>query len=394
MRDGNGLVTPEGGRERYILVPFQAMEAAGVDFDTVKPIEVEEDHFENVVHETPRAPIERLRNLKALASETATRTGDRPDVRAYEVEHRGFRFQAALRRETTWTNSTTGVVQTWRPWNSTGWTAIDRWQWVNQVHVWAPDIDGIWAWRAMQGLPDGGFKNWMERVHHLGACLFSARSSEDGRRHKYVSSFDRHENPPLYFLAQLPDRSGAATLVEAIEALKPPLVKQAEQEKRRVVRQGDIFAVETSLTDEEVYSQARARVRRDVVLQEFRSIQEMGQIIPPGPGEVVELIDCPCGCGHKRRHGFGPRARNTLSIYRTGHTADEVVRMRDGSTMIRGHMYHDPFLEDPTRRNADHRPQELNDSSWWLCVRNTVPRRRVRPQPVEEQEQDQEELAA
>lgn len=380
------------GLGKYVLVPFQALEAAGIDLDTIKPIDVEQDHWQEIRHRLPHPPAEPTKNDLPVHPATTTFERTKEKVRF----RRQGRWEKQVLPER---NSQAARVYgySWRSFlpydyrrTSGGW--IERWNWVwnPQWEVWAADYDGIWEWRPAQ--TNGRPWFWTENVHHLGGCLFSARSTEDGQRHKYVSAFDRHENPPLYFLAQLPDRSGATTLAGAIEALKPPLVKKAEQEGRRVFRQGDIFAIQTDLTEKQVYAQARTRVRRSVVDQQWGSIREMAGIAQPADGEVIEWTDCPCGCGHRRKYGFGPRARRALSIYRTGHTATEVVVLKDGATMIRDHMHHDPWLETPGRM-ADHRPQKLPEG-WFLCVRNTVPRRKARPQPVEQQEQAQEREAA
>lgn len=340
----------------YVLVPFQALTAAGVDLDTVRPIEVQQDTWGNVRHDVPAPP-------KVDASSRPNR--EQGGTRVYERRNRDHVFVTTASRNT--------IENTWN--------LSNLWQ------VRAANIDGIVENRRLERDRNGWF--WTERVHHLGGCLFSA-VADDGRRHKFVSSFDSHEAPPMYFLAQLPDRSGAKTMVEAIEALKPPLVKKAEADGKRVFRQGDVFAIETGLTDEQVYGQAKTRVRREIALSTVhpdlinRVIRGQREWPTPEDGEVSETIDCPCGCGHKRKSGSGDGARRALSIYRTGHTATEVVVGKGGATYIRGTMFHDPEVEEPGRR-PEHRPMPLDEhGTWFLAVRNTVPRRRRQQDPVPE----------
>ncbi len=72
------------------------------------------------------------------------------------------------------------------------------------------------------------------------------------RRADYLSSFDYNEWPPLYFLAEMPYRHGATTVDMAIDALAPRAVHAAMARGRDVLRQGDVFFIETSLTRAEL----------------------------------------------------------------------------------------------------------------------------------------------
>jgi hypothetical protein len=199
----------------------------------------------------------------------------------------------------------------------------------------------------------------------------------------------------MYFLAQLPDKAKVETVEAGIESLAPPIIHEARKQGRRVYRQGDVFAVESNLTDEQVYEGAVTRVRRDVVLaarvgtlwtrEVQAAIQEGRKIVWPEPaeGEVREAHLCPC-CGETTMtDGSGAAARAALSIYRTGHTATEVVVGKKGVTYIRGTMHHDPGIETPGR-HREHidvtlgDPNDPEDAKWYVAVRNTVPRRRRR----------------
>lgn len=357
----------------HIIIPYAAMDGAEIQWETVRPIHVTADRWETVRTNVEGNPL--------TADEAAKHTG--------QPVQTGWRNTYEMRKD----------GNTWR--------FIRQVQRQDPLELGPPQQLRLRIHRE-NGRADfvntsvdfNGQLYWEENVHRLGASLFSA-VGEDGRRHKFISAFDTNEPQPMYFLAQLPDGSGATTYEEALDALAPPLVHEARAQGRAVGRQGDVFAIETNLTDEEVYALARTRVRREVVLwsDDVREIsRRMAEGIPwpmPVLGEVRSLQDCPCGCGHRRWYGHSDRARRALMIYGTAHTADEVVVTTKGVTYIRGTMYHDPQLET-TGRMREHRAVDLRDvapeSRWFLAVRNTVPRRRPRPRVEENADQPTEEV--
>jgi hypothetical protein len=207
--------------------------------------------------------------------------------------------------------------------------------------------------------PPHGRASWLQynsgsvafNDHRLGACCFSALGP-DGLRHRYLSGFDENETD-MYFLAQLPDDEEILSYQDAINALKPAIVKQAERQEREIARQGDVFAIATDLNDEQVYDDAVSIGDRTRFLQ----------LVPGRNG------------GWRLKRGIARnRARSTIGIYGTGHTADEVVIKPSGATYLRGTLYHDPVIEE-AGRTTEHRPVSLGTGkSWFLAVRNTVPR--------------------
>lgn len=75
------------------------------------------------------------------------------------------------------------------------------------------------------------------------------------------------------------------------------------------------------------------------------------------------------------RHRLRESLRGALSIHGTTHTATEVVKVKGGATYIRGRMYHEPSLDSTRFGGRDHVARKLGDgSTWYLAVRNTVPR--------------------
>jgi len=362
---------------KVMLIPWQALTAARLDFQSLRPIHVSEDREETVRHAVPAHPT--WNRLEWENNPNARQT----DGNTWEVNVEGVRYRITVATD-------------------------DR---VNYSWVWAATLEGggPYGWQLLETVAsvpaeaweDWGFREqpspgqmfWTEQRHMLGATVFSATSVDGGRRHRWISAFDQLERTPLYFLAQLPDKGKCESYHDALELLMPEIVKEARAEGRLVDRQGDIFFIETPFDDEAVYSRTKYRVRRSVAL--FDLEQNLPHIISgaleepkPAEGEVTEEIDCPCGCGHKRTVGCGPSARQYLSIYRTGHTADEVAVASSGTTFVKGTVYHDPFLEDPARTRGDHAARiiggDRGTNVWFLAVRNTVPRQDTRRTVVDD----------
>lgn len=138
----------------------------------------------------------------------------------------------------------------------------------------------------------------------------------------YLSGFDRNERwGGLYFLTQLP--RPVTSIKDAREALKPGSVILAEQARRRVYRQGDMFAIATMITSEQ--------------------IEERGGTI-----EASGLL------------------------YGTAHVADLVATLPDGTQLARGTLRHKPHLIGQLRP-ADHRPRRLTPRRWHVVAKNTTP---------------------
>ena len=70
------------------------------------------------------------------------------------------------------------------------------------------------------------------------------------------------------------------------------------------------------------------------------------------------------------------RIAETLRVHGTSHTATEVARATFGRVYVRGTVRHVPDLAGE-RRQRDHVDVKLGDGeTWYLAVRNTVPRNR------------------
>ncbi|WP_231111448.1 hypothetical protein [Mycobacterium avium] len=155
----------------------------------------------------------------------------------------------------------------------------------------------------------------------------------------YLTGYDSQEDPPLYFLCQLPHR--VETVDEARRALMPESVKTALAQGLQVMRQGDIFAIESDLTTER--------------------LEEMGAEI----------------------HTSGQRPTPTtpppeVGIYGTAHTADRLATLPNGIMLAQGGLIHRPRIIGEVRL-PDHAYRQLPGGGWWWLSRNTVPVRGKRP---------------
>lgn len=299
-----------GTRIQTLTVPFSALEAADIVKSSIKPLEVREDRW--VRTDTAYATDE-------LPSSVYT---DDWDESRYVYNHGdGPRRLPVEQRE-----------------------------------------DGKWI------VPE--FRHW------LADSLFSANvkawdrntGETTERRAKFLSSFDYNEESSPYFMCELP-RTSARTVDEALEALKPKAVKDAMSNGVDVLRQGDVFALPTSLTTKELKSRATSHTFR---------------VLEAKPcGECALCLDgCPHYCIDQRhvwqeaqtairsrtKHGAG------ADILNTNHRATNVIVTEDGDYYGRGFMYHDPS----GWRTPDHARLKLGDGkTWYRLVKNTVPKDRT-----------------
>lgn len=387
----------EFGADRCPIVPYMALDAAQIDYSTVKVIEVTletndtringgyPDFWEELVPYDMRnegnrnlVHYDHLHQHLTVDCKFTTGSAHRAQSIIYEGVHNGHRIQFCLARYD-------------GHWYQQAW-----------INLMAQPENGRRDWQRMERYADrakvkyetGPFAGqfpfsyrWTEAIHRLGASVFSAHGP-DRRRHRWVSAFDMNEPTPLYYLAQLPDRGVCKGYEDALSLLAPDIVHASRDQGRHVARQGDVFAIETNLTDETIYKDAVTRVRREVAFQDAPTIWagRRPRLIPPAEGEVRERGVCPmCDC--KPWVGNGEKAKRALMIHNTAHTADEVVVKKNGATFVRGSMYHDPHLEDASRTVADHQILRLSSGAgvepatrpWYLAVRNTVPRQKAAP---------------
>lgn len=206
--------------------------------------------------------------------------------------------------------------------------------------------------------------NWTEyRVprfrHWLGESVFSADVHErgEGRRRravKFLSAFDHNEARECYFLCELP-RTAARTVEEAFEALAPAPVKAAQAAGLDVRRQGDIFAIPTSLTTREL----KSRAAEQTTTRYEHVADSMWAEVPTELRHAAVWEHVP----------YPVKSLRMAPLLATNHVATEQVRTVDGDVYARGLLYHRPDFRQP-----DHARIKLGDGrTWYRIVKNTVP---------------------
>lgn len=252
-----------------VIIPFDALQSANVQRSTVQLVDRTDDRWEVKRHSAPS--LAEVPNLRADTHEVWEHPGGWKWGKGY--------FPPSGKR----TMETTYYV---------GWQPVT-------VH-------------------EDGTCTWETHRHWLGESLIRAKVAGRGTRWVYfISGFDHNERVPLYHLSELPGK--AETLAEAYESLKPPMVKTAESMGREVKRQGDIFAVPTSL--------------------DTRTLTRKG----------------------------AKRSKRTWMLG-TNHRATEVAVLPNGTILARGTMTHDPG----GWRRPDHARVSLG-RTWHLIIKNTVP---------------------
>ena len=393
-----------GKRATSLIVPFSALNGAGIRLDSIRPVDVRNDRVEEITHRTrhftdiPRwmrtktvydektTTVDAIRNHGAPGSSHRTWHGSRfspyltlsghgyfnpadGEFQEYNGNRVRVDFGAANARVHPLTDD-----RVWAPWTLVGdENGRVTYRVARDVPAYEPDADGVYTWtedrhwlgdalfdaeidittHVRERVPDD-VRGWMETQEGYVSVTHSSRSGGNyvtreihtrGKRFRFVSSFDYSEPAPLYFLCALPHGCQASTVEDAIAALMPDSVRAAMDAGRDVIRQGDIFAVATDLPRAEILARATRTARRSHAVNGRGAIR---------PGED----------------------RDAIWIHGTRHTATEVAVTPDGVTYIRGAMYHDPARFDRngnTRR--DHVTRPLGDGdTWYVAIRNTVPR--------------------
>lgn len=271
---------------QVLILPFSALEAAGILRDSIVPLEVRPDEW-ITVDDVP-CPVD-LRDLSTaraiLTSESVY--GARPDgtfgfsdvpVTVYRWDVDGYRFERRARVP----DGPVGDVYVRDHPPGAPSTLSDDWtRLITRRHrlgdsVFLADVpdtrtvsrpvsvrDVVAAAVRSVDLRRRGFAGILDVVDTLDNVDIDSPIVETvpvRRRRRYVSSFDTNEPAPLYFLATLPRTSRARTVADAILDLAPPAVHAAIARGRHVERQGDIFAIETTLTDVDLAGFPRARL--------------------------------------------------------------------------------------------------------------------------------------
>lgn len=351
-----------GGRETIIL-PYTALEAAGIDLDTVQPVHVSPDRWETIEHSVnvppPGAQWRAHKNYDfvdmtddevavVLAERNAKKRAEWERLSQYEWYNHpeprdstredlsGYEMRKRVELPDTHTFHTSGLPNAPEIHITYGrdgvpplyeWTTHRHWLGESLIRAkvtW--QMPHTCTWCMGHGRLIGPENHW-GREPSCRVCWGNGRVSREHSRWAYfLAGFDGQESRPSFFFCELPYRSHPKTVAEAYEALKPDPVRLAEQMGRSVTRQGDIFAVPTRLTRKELKARG-ARIER-------------------------------------RR-----KAEDELPyMLNTNHTATEVAYLGK-LTLARGTMYHDPQW-----RAQDHARRRMgNGADWHIIIKNTVP---------------------
>lgn len=357
--------------ETTVIIPYEALNSAGIDLASVQIVHVKPDTWTTTHHRTterpPRSkwvnhPIHKSRRLTDDEVRAELDKKHDEDMRSYNLRVKWHEEKLAKGEKSVWTSAVEAgppVRPDKLPEHAMTKMYVaghDR-----KLHrnnrSWGDEIE-------VTTLPDGTVEySWDTTRHWLGESLIRARTTWTARHecktchgtgwidcpdcngrggyttthHRwayYLSGFDHEEARPLYFFAELPRGAKPTTVAEAYEALKPDPVRLAEQMGRPIFRQGDIFGVPTRLDRKALKVQGARIVRRNMN-------------IDSPPERPIEL----------------PYVLNT------NHTATEVAYLPNGVTLARGTMYH-----DPSGRQPDHARRRIGDGkSWHVVIKNTVP---------------------
>lgn len=205
-----------------LIVPFSALDLAGVIYDTIQPIEITPD--QNLTHE---------HSCEAWADVPEGQRWQFPMTVQPNVENGGFKYE----------NEDTIVV------NAVTFTTVYDFEEV--------PYDKKAGFRTgPRERADDGLFHWKTYEHLLGEAFFSAdirgrdANGNSVTRHgvHLLSGFDDGErHGSHYFLCEIRPRLGLDSVKAAYESLKPTEVVNAEASGVDVVRQGDVFAVATDI---------------------------------------------------------------------------------------------------------------------------------------------------
>ena len=281
--------------QKTVTIPHSALEQAGINIDSVQILDVQEDWWE------------------PYTATSITKPWFWDFDQDYADRHYPNRRMA-------------GDVYTWTDTRHRLGGSVIRakgeWE-VGQTcpHCQGQPLEGPatgWRWEKADGTVEYS-EYHRPHCHRCGGAGWIAVTRH--RWARFLSGWDEQERRPSYFFCELPRTSKARTVAEAFEDLKPEPVRLAERMHRQVVRQGDIFAVETPTLTRSALKTMGAR------------FEKMGHLL------------------------------------RTNHAATEVAYLANGLTMARGIMHH-----RPEGRRPDHARRPMGDrQTWHAIIKNTVP---------------------
>lgn len=375
----------------FMVVPFSALHAASIDLDTIIPVDITKDRTERI--EETWDSWDKLPRWLKWRTETRTST-------EYRVEpcKQGPRGSLELY---SWTGSKlveNHIHENDYP-GTDHFTPYTHYEYVKVPTE--PGEDGLWhhtrsrhflgesVFRAKYQSGTTPVRHWRMVVDYDATYAKVRAEGKDWndadwkpvkKRHYwtenrpvwteayFLSGYDTQERgrygEGLYFLAQLPEGWEPVTVAQAFEALKPAEVLSAEAAGIPVVRQGDVYAIESRLRPATL--KAMGAERPEISEDEVRAINATNvrrQREDPEP----ELIT--------RAPGMGRTERFVLGL---NHTGTDVLVSPAGTTWARGMLRHKRLaytwqgvMVAPT---GEHKQVKLGDGkTWYRLVKNTVP---------------------
>lgn len=232
-----------------IILPFSAVTGAGIDLDTVRPIDVREDarwiEYDALPDEIDLDALETARTCEPFDNGEKSTAGAKYIWRGADGREYSRTLYRRAHRYTGETSPAGYPIGEWCEVDAETFAA-------DPIGAAVSEHSYLGHSRALELRPEG----WraVRHVHRLGDALFSAvrvdAAGERRRRAVYLSSFDYQETAPLYFLAEIPRGAGAATVDAALDALAPRAVHAAMARGLDVRRQGDVFFIESRQTRE------------------------------------------------------------------------------------------------------------------------------------------------
>jgi hypothetical protein len=389
-----------------IILPFSAIDAAGIDHGTIQPLAIDEDSWHSVEFRTNEFP----EDAKWIPQfETIPGTGykygqgsngwvEYPTMESIPGDIRAY-FDSEGRvlpqyRERVEYGSAFG--RRYRKWNeqkpardyATGDIVFRAW---GTSYFEVPPVYRFTGERKLYGAhgeysmnPDGSYTQTRSE-HTLGQSVFrAAYRGSNGKRYfaNFLSGVDDTPTGSGYFLVQLPRGANVESVASAIESLKPQTMGI------ECKRQGDLFAIPTEFNMRKLRTMG-ADIRRSALAGEGRrakirerwedrfttALMEMG--MPTASWEYRQYPDNVQWRNYKRMHAhYSAMVQRELrewdsthaihtrrELYGTRHFGTDIAILPNGVTLARGTIRHS---------NGDHSMLRLG-KVWHIVVRNTVP---------------------
>lgn len=438
----------------FMVVPFSALHAASIDLDTIIPVDITKDRTERI--EETWDSWDKLPRWLKWRTETRTST-------EYKTEpcRQGPRGSLELY---SWTGSKlveNHIHENDYP-GTDHFTPYTHYEYVKVPTE--PGEDGLWhhtrsrhflgesVFRAKYQSGTTPVRHWRMVVDYDATYAKVRAEGKDWndagwkpvkKRHYwtenrpvwteayFLSGYDTQERgrygEGLYFLAQLPEGWEPVTVAQAFEALKPAEVLAAENAGIGVVRQGDVYAIESHLRPATL--KAMGAERPEISEDEVRAINatnirrqaeradRMGYAYSQWERECKKLIGesnarlATCDNGHEPVDWIGPdpcfmcgaqdgavelppapspepelepltrspgMGRTERFVLGLNHTGTDVLVSPAGTTWARGMLRHKRLsytwqgvMVAPT---GEHKQVKLGDGkTWYRLVKNTVP---------------------